>query len=535
MKRYSILLLCCILVTQAVIARNSDDTEDTGRSYLGIRPMCQLASPEVLSNWRYSQLEFKDDGCDAAFQTVVFGSSTTNGADLASYFTPFGVRRLRVSEDNNTAQVGNYELFSPFFGVITNGGSATPPNPFESIISICPEHSEIGVGFQYRNKLWENEAGDSGLYFYATMPIMNVKNKMHFRETILNTGGGALTGPLTTGTAGVTVDTSTVVSTFSSMQAAFDQSDWCFGKITCDDDKMSKTGVADITAVLEYRWLECDPCHIESYAGLLIPTGTTVNGKYLFEPVVGHGKSWGIVWGTNLGLKIWESCEGDHKIRAEFTNHSMYLFSKKQIRSFDVEGRPWSRYIDVYQSMTQADEAAALGGEAGTFLSTPGINVFTRPVNVTPGLSHTINSAFVFDWGRLQGEIGYNFYARASELVELCGDFPSGVAFVAIQGLGTTMPLQDIGAHVEDPSVTNGTPLPLAQYDRAIITNSDLDLSSAATPAILSNILYGSVGVQCEKREYPVYANIGASYEFSDRTKAAPQRWGLWIKGGISF
>ena len=65
----------------------------------------------------------------------------------------------------------------------------------------------------------------------------------------------------------------------------------------------------------------------------------------------------------------------------------MYLFSKKQIRSFDVEGRPWSRYIDVYQSMTQADEAAALGGEAGTFLSTPGINVFTRPVNVTPGLS----------------------------------------------------------------------------------------------------------------------------------------------------
>ena len=63
------------------------------------------------------------------------------------------------------------------------------------------------------------------------------------------------------------------------MQAAFDQSDWCFGKITCDDDKMSKTGVADITAVLEYRWLECDPCHIESYAGLLIQPAqrSTVN------------------------------------------------------------------------------------------------------------------------------------------------------------------------------------------------------------------------------------------------------------------
>jgi hypothetical protein len=533
MKRYPILLLLCsMIVSTMAIARDSDDTEDTGRSYLGIRPMCQIASPEVLAQWRYSQTKWKEDGCDRAFQAVVFGSQTTNPQDLASYFTPFGIRRLNVDEDNNTAKAGPVDLFSSFFGVITSI-DIPPSNPYSSILSICPEHSEVGIGFQYRHKLWENENQDSGLYFYASMPIMNVHNKLHLRETVLDDGGGRLQGPLTAATA-ATIDTSDVVATFDTMIEAFNQPDWCYGKITCDPNIMSKTGVADITAVLEYRWLEHDPCHIESYLGVLIPTGTTVTGKYLFEPVVGHGKHWGAVWGTNIGLRIWNSEEDDTKIRFELANNSMYLFAKTQMRSFDLNGRPWSRYIPVYQNLAAAEDAATLGGAAGTFSYTPGINVFTRPVNVTPGLSHTINTAFVFDWGKWQAELGYNFYARASELVKLCG-FPTEVALVSLQGLGQTMPLQDIAAAVQDISSTDGAPLPLAQYDRAIIQESDLDLASAATPAILSNILYASAGVECEKRDYPVFANVGISYEFSDRTKAAPQRWGLWLKGGISF
>jgi hypothetical protein len=529
MKRYSILLfICSMAVSYMAIARDSDDTEDTGRSFLGIRPMGQIASPEILAQWRYSQLKQKEDGCDRMFQAVVFGSSTTNGADLASYFSPFGVRRLRVSEDTDTALAGDYQLFSPFFGVIT---TTTPTvNPFLSVISLCPTHTEVGVGFGYRHQVWHNEDETTGLYFYVTAPVINVQNKMHLRETILESAG-ALTGTVLNGAA-VPVPVSDIVTTYGSMKAALNQSDWNFGRIT--DCTMSKTGLADITAVLEYRWLEHEPCHIESYAGFLIPTGNKVKGKYMFEPIVGHGQHWGIVWGGNFGLKIWESEERGCKIRAELTNNSMYLFSKAQMRSFDVNGRPWSRYIDVYLNLAQATEANTLGGAAGAFVSTPGINVFTQSVDVTPGLSHTVNSAFVFDWGKWQGEIGYNFYARAAELVKLCS-FPTDVAFKDARGLGLTQPLQDIAASPDDNSLVNSAGVALALYDRCIITEQDLDLASAATPAILSNILYASLGGRCEKRDYPVFGNVGVSFEFSDRTKAAPQRWGLWVKGGISF
>jgi hypothetical protein len=109
------------------------------------------------------------------------------------------------------------------------------------------------------------------------------------------------------------------------------------------------------------------------------------------------------------------------------------------------------------------------------------------------------------------------------------------VAFVAVRGLGFTQPLQDIAAKPDDESLVNSPDVPLSMYDRSVIKEDDLDLASAATPAILSNILYASLGIQAEYNDYPVFGNIGASYEFSDRTKAAPQRWGIWIKGGVSF
>jgi len=536
MKRfYIVLLVCSTAISHIITARNSDDTEDTGRSYLGIRPEGQIADPKILSGWRYSQLHAKhkeSDECDPShmFQAVVFGSSTTDGASLARYFSPFGVRRMRVSENTNTAQVGDFELLSSFFGVITANAIT---NPYLSVISLCPSHTEVGLGLGYRYALWNNAENTQQLCFYVTAPIVNVHNKMHFRETVLNDGGGRLRGPISTG-GGSTIDTSQVVATFDTMREAFDQSTWNFGKITCDHHKMSKTGIADITAVLEYRWVEHEPCHIESYLGVLIPTGNKVDGKYMFQPIVGHGQSWGIVWGGNFGLTIWHHEHEDFSIRAELTNNSMYLFTKAQMRSFDVNGRPWSRYIDVYLNYAQAQQAANLGGSAGIYLSTPGINVFTQPVDVTPGLSHTVNSAFVFDFGCWNAELGYNFYARAAELVTLCR-FPNDVAFVDIKGLGQTQPFQTIAGSIDDDSLVVSSPIPLTMYDRSIIAVDDLDLSSAATPAILSNIIYGSLGVQCEKRGYPVFGNVGVSYEFSDRTKAAPQRWGLWIKGGISF
>lgn len=520
-----ILILLCPFAVKA--KRDSEDTADTGRSHLFIRPLFQAATPERLTGFRYEQIHAAEDGCNGAFQAVVFGSRTTNDEDLAAYFSPCGIQPLRVNENINRELTGPFELLSSNFGVIS---PQTDNLFFSSIVRFAPTHREIGVGLQYRQSFWPNEDKERGWFFSISMPIMQVRNDMNLCERILEQANAPVE-TFTSDTRG-TLPADEVFPTFGSMTAAFNQRSWKFGKITRNEDDMTKTGVADIELTVGYEWLQHEPYHLETYIGVLIPTGTKVKSEFLFEPIVGHGHHVGLMFGSNIGLHIWDHACRDWHIRYEISNHSLYLLTEEQVRSIDLKGRPWSRYLPVYVNREQAEEAALLGGQAGTFLATPGINVFTRPVDVRPGLSHTINSAFLFEFNTWRLELGYNFYARSAENVELCS-FPEGVAVKALQGLGQTAPLMDIGGLFE--FFAPGCVVPLSDFELSIITPENLDLASASTPAFLTNTLYANLGYHCDDRENPLFGNVGVSFEFSESSKAVAERWVVWGKFGIAF
>ena len=287
---------------------------------------------------------------------------------------------------------------------------------------------------------------------------------------------------------------------------------------------------------------------MESYFGIIIPTGNTHNGEYVFEPIIGRGKYWGVMFGSSLGIEIWNSEEGDKKIRYELSNHSEVLFKRKQVRSFDLKNKPWSRYLPVYANEEEAAAANALflAGTNPAYAmnnSTPGINEFTKEVKVTPGLTHDVNTAFVFSWNKFRAEAGYNFLAKRAEQVELNCPWQPTVALKHYNGDGTTNPIRTInGSKYYEQIVTNITPpggqlipVPLADYATSIIQETDIDLNSAATPSIFINTLYGVVGFDCEDREYPIFGNFGASYAFSKNNDAAPRRWIIWAKMGVSY
>ena len=77
------------------------------------------------------------------------------------------------------------------------------------------------------------------------------------------------------------------------------------------------------------------------YVGVLIPTGNTPCGKFIFEPIVGHGKSIGFIWGTEGGYQVWENCDGNWDFWIDYGCQAMYLFSHCQTRSFDLKNRPF--------------------------------------------------------------------------------------------------------------------------------------------------------------------------------------------------
>ena len=508
---------------------NSCDHEATGKTTLAnTQPHFTSVTPELVSTLRSDFNHAREDGKAGAVQFVLFGSRSTNKNDLARYFFPDAKEELVVVEAIPVTGAigfndGKQDLLAQNFNIFTEKQN------FKSTIRIAPQQSVVGLGFYYRQSFWKLHDRGRGFWLSASAPITHMKNNMNLTEVVESDSPA---------------DPSQDPQAVNSMIAALNQPEWNFGKITTC--AMKKTGLADIELKIGYEWLQHEPAHMETYIGAILPTSNKQTGEYVFEPIIGRGKHAGLMFGSSLGLDIWENAAGDKMLRFELANHSEYQFDRHEVRSFDLKNKPWSRYIDMYASEEQAQEATA---SANITLATPGINILTQKVKVTPGLIHDINSAFVFSVRKFEGEVGYNFFARRAECVKLACPWQEGPALKHYNGNGTTNPIRNIqgNPYLEQvvinntgcqtpPATTFGLiPVQLPNYATSVIKENDLDLQSATTPCLLSNTLYGTLGYRCDEREYPILGSVGGSYTFSKNNDAVLRRWTLWGKVGVAF
>ncbi len=531
-------LFACILLagmsisSYAAISKecpDSCDCEVSSRSYFQTRPHFQSASPELMAAFRDDILHAREDGYQGAIQAVLFGSKSSNSEDLVRYFTPFCKTELIVGEEaaenadeEKDGAIGGKDLLASHFNIFSNNGK------FRSKISFEPKQTVIGLGLHLRKSFWRNEEKGRGAFFSVSSPITRVKNEFKLNEKIINDGGG--------------VDENADVNVVANMTEAFRQKEWKFGKIDskgcgkrCRFTDQTETKLGDIEVKLGIEWLgDRIPCHLETYAGVLIPTGNVPKGEFIFEPVVGHGKHPGVMLGSAGGIEIWRDDERDWDVRVEYATHSMYLFTKQQVRSVDLKDKPFSRYMEVYANKVQAQEALDM---EDTNLATPGINVFTLPVNVRPGFSYNVNTAFVLTTGNgFQGEAGYNFYCRRADCVELAKRWKVGPALKHFDGVGLTNPVRDITGNFRLEDIGGNLPnISIDDYDDNRIQEDDLDLTTAAHPCALSHTFFAALGYRWDEREYPIFINFGGSYSFSKASDASIDRWTVWAKGGFSF
>jgi hypothetical protein len=508
---------------------SSDHYAETSKSYLAIPPNFQSQQPELISAFRHDRIHAREEGRHGAIQFVLFGGKSYNSDDLARYFMPFGnTNMIAGGQFFNLDGSTNTDVLASDFNVITVN------DDFQSRISFAPKQSTIGFGIHVRGSFWRNEEKERGFWVSASTPIMRERNTMGFEENVINDGGG------------VNPDLPFAVA---NMTQAFNQAAWNYSKIDTPDQSKSKTALGDIEFKVGYEWLTHEPCHMETYVGLRIPTGNKGDNEFLFEPIVGYGKHFGVMWGGAAGVAIWHSEDYDKKLRIEYAAHSEYLFRHEQIRSFDLQNKPWSRFLPVYANLEQAQEAAALNDTdalQAQFLSTPGINVFTQPLSITPGYLYDMNTAVVFSACTFYGEVGYNLFARVAENVSLKQPWILGPALKHFDGAGQTSTIRDITGNVIlenailNPVVVPGfgnniQPIPLANYSQAIIQETDLNLASASTPAMLTQTVYGVLGYVNDDRKFPLFCDIGGAATFSKSSNAIVERWTIWGKVGVSF
>lgn len=455
------------------------------------------------------------------FQAVPFGGKTDKPERLAWYFGPSCKRVLIVSEQ----QAADTDILSGQLNIVTQNGD------FVSKFCLSPVQTFAGIGFNYRTHFGCKDE-NKGFFIDLTLPVYYVRNLMNLEEVILNNGGG----PATTDNVG-------------SVKEAFRQDAWCFGKIDdcCD---ISHVGASEIDAQIGYGWGR-EQAHMHSYIGVLIPTGNKVEGRKVFEPIIGWNHNTGFHFGNSLGIRLWHDPCKDRSIWYEFAIDSRYFFENTQRRSFDLKNKPWSRYMMVYRNQAQAAEAdtACTGGDIplGMAIGTPGINLFTQEVKVAPRFQRTYNTAFAIDLTDWTLEGGYNFFTRDQECVKLscpweriagiiCERNADGIfvpvdgpALKSLLGCGQTDSVQMIGNNFNNNNAT-----PLANYAQNIITENDIDFSSAEAPCLLSQRLYGSVGYSINGCKLRTLLGLGGEYEFAGDNTGI-NRWGAWGKVAFIF
>jgi hypothetical protein len=528
MTRNFYLLFIVVAATTLIQAQSTATAKSIcacSHSFFSIRPPFQNSTPENITLFYNDAPLRRECGLHGALQIVPFGGRSTRSKDLARFFTP-NCSDTVIFADNqafdNTILTNPNErdVNSAFFNIRT-----VVPHNFASSVTFRPRHSYAGVGFAWKQYFdWcQCDNPCPRWWFEVSFPIQWVKNDMHLTETII-TQGTPPTLPTNTSVTEAFTGVKKFLNLNSTNAFFVTGQGWNYGKI---DGSRTRAGIADIEVKLGYDFINNDCCHLDGYFGFVAPTGNKPNAEFVFEPIIGNNHHWAIMWGGSFGGIIWQGCNKD--LRLEITLNGRYLFGNTQRRSFDLVGKPWSRYMLVYTT-----REAALAQDP-----VEAINYFTQKMKVTPHAQQHINSALIFDWCNLQFDIGYHFWTAQCERVALKNPLPANMSLPTLtNATNQTASVNHINRAITIKENFQGAETPfLAESGRLLtILESDLNLSSAAMPCALTHTMYGSIGYHADYRCLPLFFGIGGSYEWTPkRINTALNRWMVWGKIGVSI
>ena len=490
------------------------------------------------------------------FSITLLGGESTESEKIAKYFLPFEKTCL-VAGEIGSEVVKNHEadLIANYFNVCTGRARTTADTSldqnnifdvidtwtFQSKLNFCPSHKYFCIGLLYRHHL--SSDFNKGWWFELAMPIMCVKNSMGMSESIEVCGGEGGDDPQQ---APSFFSTEADQHAAQCMTTALRSGQFRCGKIDCREYRRTKWGVADLEFRIGYTYFKEPAYHLSSYLGVLAPTGNTPSGEFMFEKVIGYDGHTGIFLGTNGGIKVW--AHDRNFLSFEFDTGATMFIDNLQCRSFDPYDKQWGRYIWVYPNKQKANEDEA----SVKAPLKPGINYFSKGVYVEQGSIRNLNLAWVYTMSDFQGELGYHFYSRDGEKVRLAKTWKDEVAIAALWDsnknfIEAGQPRKsrtnavinnytEVTNDVHEFKSTEGLTFEeITNNDMYLPINSDqLDMNSAACPAVVIHTLYGSLGYGWYDIVFPTFINLAGGYEFGNGN-AVVDRWKLWFKLGVSF
>lgn len=305
------------------------------------------------------------------------------------------------------------------------------------------------------------------------------------------------------------------------------------------------TAVTNLQILLGTKYLRDEDTHIITGTGIIIPFVEQNKNYLMFEPLNGFGTHLAL---TAIALFQFPLVVKNDIARSricfffEFENN--FLARDHQLRTFDLIGKPYSRYMKLLDRATNT--------------TVPATNALTIRSRVEPYNVFNMATGFRLKYKNATGEIGYELWARPSERItpepkQAWDDSRYGIAFInedgvlaKINGGGAIVPI--------DPATENGqtasqstinyvaapdgvvTLFPALAFTQKnqYISFLDLDNMSASARGAIVNRAYMTVGIGQKGQCRDFFANIGLYIESSQRDSALSM-WGAWGKLGLAF
>jgi hypothetical protein len=191
---------------------------------------------------------------------------------------------------------------------------------------------------------------------------------------------------------------------------------------------LTKTRPAELTAALGWNFWTGDGYHFGLNIRAAAPTGNKPRGCWLFEPIVGNGHHWELGAGLTGHWRWWQNEAEDKEFSTYIDANITTLFSSRQERTFDLCGKPLSRYMLALKfthtannllSDTETGPLPPLAQFANEFV--PVANLTTIPVDVSVPLHIDAALKCTYLHCNWQFDLGYDFWYRACE--KICNRF----------------------------------------------------------------------------------------------------------------
>lgn len=391
---------------------------------------------------------------------------STDTCKTRSYFLMKCKPALLVAGDSSPLVVDR-DIRSEFIGI-------TDPS-FEGTLTLQPEQEQGGIILSLNQHLGAYFDWDFIKTWWVdiAIPIFTVKNRLDIKGSS------------------------------PEVIAGFNADNLAFARI--DPSKDTKTGVGTIEIRVGGAFLHDNGFFLDYYSGIGIPAEGNPKPCRLFPATLGNMQHLTLINGGHFKMPINCFCEDDWNLRFFFTIENRYYVSNHQIRTFDLQGKQYSRYLPVRRE--------------GEITTIPAADILTFRVDIHPNSYTNLATGFELCSEHFTLDLSYRLWAHSREHIRFehrCCD-RTRPRFTEY-GIAGTAP----GTSASQSTIANLAPDDLVFVP---LKESDIDYCSGLAGA---SIVQG-FNAELYYQNDTFLAGIGGLIE-TPNNNAALQNWGIWLR-----